>query len=190
MKSQKGGPRRHKVEDVCPEHLCDTLEKWVTLAGDDAFNFGEYNTIGKSQGTVLKDLLSLEKLLVMLFELNTQMEFKYVTLKEVCSKILRKHTSLKNTFPVSKYGSLAGDIANNIMTICTHARRFRCNTEAAKTNLEQSLKKCSPHQVQALMRIVSLWKEDESETAKLLPVVKSDGSVFSSLVSGDGAGSD
>ena len=52
MKSNtKGGPRRHKIEDVCSEHLHDMLLKWIQNNGENqAFEMGDYANLTKSQG--------------------------------------------------------------------------------------------------------------------------------------------
>ena len=148
QRNSKGGPRRHKVEDVCGEHLFDSLAKWVQVHGDNAFEFGEYATLTKSQGASIPDLVRLSGLLEILMDISGGLEFKYSVLKEVFGRLIAKYPGLKSNIGLAKQSTLSGDSANSIMTLCTHARRLR-----SAEFLAQCLRKCTHWQGKSLEKL-------------------------------------
>ena len=146
MKSSKGGARRYKVEECCTEHLYDTLQKWYQA--NNSFDFGEYNHLSKTQGSSISDLVRLEPLIVSLMDVSPGLNFLYKSLKEVFQRLLTKFPDLKKGVALAKLSNQAGDLANNVTTLCTHVRRLRKDVY-----LEQSLRKCTAWQGKSLMNL-------------------------------------
>jgi len=171
--TSKGGPRRRKVEESCPEHLFDSLSKWMEV--HENVDFGEYANISKTQGMSVPDVVRLAGLIDLLFEVNSTLEFRYLVLKDVAQRLINKFPALKANVPVSKQGRYPGDLANMIMTLCTHCRRLK-----KPECLEILLRNCTKWQGQVLERLSQMLCSVEEGTN----LNRSDSSVTPAL--GDG----
>jgi hypothetical protein len=154
----RGGARRTKVPEYDVQHLSDSLEKWTRHMGAQAFKFGKYDAIKKTggvDGTSLSELLELVELLVGVSE---QVIFKYSDLKGVVTMLLQKYQVASQSFKLEQLGGLPGDIANAIMTICSHARRLK-----KKEVYMAAIAKCTSHQANRLLQMRNLLGDERHD---------------------------
>ena len=161
MSLGRGGPRRTKVPECDAQQLSDSLEKWTKHMGASAFKFGKYATMKKSNGVDGTALSSLFELVELLVDVSGQVLFKYSDLKGVVSMLLQKYQVASQGFSLEMLPSLPGDIANAIMTICTHARRLK-----KKEVFLAAIAKCTKHQTEKLLELRNLvaGEGDDNET--------------------------
>ena len=122
----KGGCRRQATPTIDMEHLEDLLRDQVRREGhSQAFQFGKYLSISKTQAIHAGALLAQEDFLLKLMAVNDGLLFNYKDLKEGFTQVCRAFPGLKECFDVEMRPTLAGKLAESTMTMCTHMRRLR-----------------------------------------------------------------
>ena len=114
----KGGCRRQATPTIDMEHLEDLLKDQVRREGhSQAFQFGKYLSISKTQAIHAGALLAQEDFLLKLMAVNDGLLFNYKDLKEG-----RAFPGLKECFDMEMRPTLAGKLAESTMTMCTHEK--------------------------------------------------------------------
>lgn len=141
----KGGARRLPTPQIDMEHLQDVLKDQVkTLGVSEAFQFGEYLGIQKSQAINGKALVAMGQFVYKLLAVNELLLFNYRDLKEGFAQVLRDFPEVKQSFPVEMRSVLSGKLAEACMTMCTHLRRLKVEqkfTEACRHLSDWQVKK-------------------------------------------------
>lgn len=126
MAAKKGGARRLPTPQIDMEHLLDVLKEQVrTLGVSEAFQFGEYMSIQKSQAINGKALVAMGQFVYKLLAVNELLLFNYRDLKDGFAQVLRDFPDVKQSFPVEMRSVLSGKLAEACMTLCTHLRRLK-----------------------------------------------------------------
>ena len=147
----KGGARRKVVDEICHEHLADTLKTWARNSGAAAFKFGAYDHAKRTGGTLGPELAAIEPFVIALMDVSRKLEFKYSDLKGAMLKIFVDIPDCRKPWPQIQDDRLAGDIAKRIMTLCTHTRRFKGKN--GELRLREACTRCTSFQMGALRRL-------------------------------------
>ena len=156
----KGGARRKAVDEICHEHLVDTLKSWARNSGAAAFKFGAYDHAKRTGGAVGPELAAMEPFVIALIDVSKKLEFKYSDLKAAMLKVFVDVPDCRKPWPQIQDDHLAGDIANRIMTICTHARRLKGKN--GEIRLREACTKCSNYQSGALLRLRNALLDEDT----------------------------
>lgn len=152
----KGGPHRSKTPDVENEQLQDAIHRYIQKEGvAAAFAFGPYHGIPKTAAVNGPALASLRNFISILAGVEPSLMFKYSQLKAIIQDSLRRFPDIRSRWALHQHESLPGDLADSIMTVCTHVRRLQ-----SEKRFKEACSKCTNMEIEDLATFRDYVMED------------------------------